>query len=219
MRNRLVLAIAVPMALLAADKNVGPAQAGNDLVELSGQAVIGREHVKDLLGVDPGFDMIAVEIEFKPKTDEGLTIARDDFTLISRNDGQKSIAMHPSQIAGSGTLVVSSRAPGVAGGIGSPRRGPIWGGLPGTGDRPRRLGGDEDIPAGVADGETRSAITDSKESSPVLDALKAKELAQTKTTQPVSGLLYFTLDGKHKLKDLELMYKSPEGVLTLDFQK
>ena len=42
---------------------------------------------------------------------------------------------------------------------------------------------------------------------------------QSKVTQPVSGLLYFTLDGKHKLKDLELMYKSPEGVLTLDFQK
>ena len=62
--------------------------------------------------------------------------------------------------------------------------------------------------------------TGSKEQdNPLLAVLKKKALPQIETNEPVSGLLYFFLEGKHKLKDLELMYKSPSGRLILDFEK
>jgi hypothetical protein len=55
---------------------------------------------------------------------------------------------------------------------------------------------------------------------PVMEVLRAKVLPQKETTEPVSGLLYFFLEGKHKLKQLELLYKSPTGrQMILDFEK
>jgi hypothetical protein len=31
-------------------------------------------------------------------------------------------------------------------------------------------------------------------------------------------LLYFALDGKHKAKDMALQYKTPSGLLTVEFR-
>jgi hypothetical protein len=181
--------------------------------------VITRAEVTKVLGVDPGVDLIAVDMKLMPKVEGKLAVTRDDFILISRKDGQRSQAMHPSQIAGSGVMIVSSRAPGAVGGIGQQRQGPIWGGMPGTGGRPRRLGGDQDV-GQVDPGETRASITDTKEKdNPVLLALKQKELPEAEIAEPATGLLYFLFEGKHKLKDLELMYKGPGGNLMLDFEK
>jgi hypothetical protein len=59
----------------------------------------------------------------------------------------------------------------------------------------------------------------SKEDNPLLEILKAKILPEKKTQEAVKGQLYFLLDGKHKLKDLELMYKNSGGRLILDFLK
>jgi hypothetical protein len=47
--------------------------------------------------------------------------------------------------------------------------------------------------------------------------LKEKILPEKETDAPVSGLLYFPME-KQKLKDLELIYKTPEGKLTLRFK-
>lgn len=212
--------LCLAVTLLAADKQSEPAKAGNELADIAGTALVGREPVKSALGIDPDVEMIAIEVRLRPKTDVSLAIRRDDFLLISRKDGQRSTAMHPSQIAGSGSLSVQTRAPGASGGMVGPRRGPIWGGMPGTGDRPRRIGGDNDIPSGIADGETRATISESKAAdSPLLSALRQKELPQTSTADPLSGMLYFIFEGKHKLKDLELTWKTSAGNLILDFQK
>ena len=61
--------------------------------------------------------------------------------------------------------------------------------------------------------------TKAKEDNPLLEVLKAKILPEKKTQETVKGQLYFLLDGKHKLKDLELMYKNTGGRLILDFLK
>jgi hypothetical protein len=91
--------------------------------------------------------------------------------------------------------------------------------MPGTSGRPQRIGGDNDI-ASVSDAETRAQIGDAKEKdNPVLAALKEKELPQGELAEPASGLLYFIFEGKHKLKDFELMYKSKGETLILDFEK
>ena len=215
---RVAVAFFLALAAYAADKKIEPAKAGNDNIELSGLAFIGRAEATKALGIDPGVDLIVVDMKLMPKDDTKVAVSRDDFTLISRKDGQRSQGMHPSQIAGSGVMVVSSRAPGASGGI-AQQRGPIWGGMPGTGGRPTRLGGDRDV-SGVDPGETKASITDTKEKdNPVLAALKQKELPQAETAEPATGLLYFLFEGKHKLKDLELMYKGPGGNLMLDFAK
>lgn len=216
-RVAVVFFLALPLA--AADKKIEPAKAGNDNIDLSGLAFVNRADVTKALGIDPGVDLIVIDMRLMPKNETKLAVSRDDFTLISRKDGQRSQGMHPSQIAGSGVMVVSSRAAGASGGIVQQQRGPIWGGMPGTGGRPRRLGGDNDVSA-IDPGETRASITDTKEKdNPVLAALKQKELPQAEIAEPAAGLLYFLFEGKHKLKDLELMYKGPGGNLMLDFEK
>jgi hypothetical protein len=206
-------------AAAAADKKAGPARAGNDQVDVTAAAILTRQEVTRALGVDPGLDLIVVEMRVKPKSDTKVTLSRDDFTMISRRDGQRSQAMHPSQIAGSGVMVVSSRGPGAGGGMVGPRMGPVWGGMPGTSGRPQRIGGDNDV-SSVSEAETRAELGDTKsKDNPLLQALKQKELVQGETSDEASGLLYFVFEGKHKLKDLELMYKTPDGTLTLDFEK
>jgi hypothetical protein len=53
---------------------------------------------------------------------------------------------------------------------------------------------------------------------PLLTALKAKVLPEKETTEPLSGLLYFYLEGKQKPKDLELRYQGSAGKLALRFK-
>ena len=53
---------------------------------------------------------------------------------------------------------------------------------------------------------------------PILAALKSKELTYGKTMTPVKGLLYFSLDGKHKLKDLEVWYRGPAGKFVISYK-
>jgi hypothetical protein len=206
--------------VLAADKPVQPVQSGNDVVDVEGFATVNRAEVTAALGHDPGFDLVLVRVTIAPKGENKVRVWLDDFTLISRKDGQRSQPLAPAQIAGRGSMVVTStgvRSSGV--GIGR-NRGPIWGGIPGTGTRPRRAGGDQDV-AESAPNETKATVNDGsgEANNPLLAVLKEKQLVEAEISEASSGYLYFLLDGKHKLKDLELMYKSTEGRLILDFVK
>ena len=51
----------------------------------------------------------------------------------------------------------------------------------------------------------------------LLEALKGKELPTKESVEPVEGYLYFALDGKHKLKNLEVLYRGAAGKLTMSF--
>ena len=53
---------------------------------------------------------------------------------------------------------------------------------------------------------------------PLLAILKEKVLPEKEITEPVTGLLYFQIEGKLKPKDLELYYKTPGGKLTVRFR-
>ena len=208
-----------PASGLGADRKIEPVKVRNDAAEVTGSVILGTEAVKAALGVDPAADLVIVQLKVRPIADSGFNINRDDFILISRSDGQKCPALHPSQIAGGASLKVQSTGPGAQGGIMSPRRGPVWGGIPGTGDRPRRMGGDNDV-AAVTEAETKTTVNDSTEKdNPVMSALKAKELQQGQTPDAVSGFLYFILEGKQKLKNLDLLIRTSAGNLLLDFQK
>ncbi len=204
---------------IAADKVVKPAQSGNQLVEISGTVVNDKAGVAAALGMSADVDLVVVEIKIVPKGDNKLAVNHDDFTLISRKDGQRSAPLSPSQIAGKGALMVTSTGPSGGSGMQTGNRGPIWGGMPGTGGRPRRMGGD-----GEATGEGSPAQADAKvitadKENPLLTVLKAKLLKEGETLDPVTGQLYFLLEGKHKPKDLDLLYRTAEGRLELDFIK
>jgi hypothetical protein len=78
-----------------------------------------------------------------------------------------------------------------------------------------------DLPTiGISPGGSQASIGtpgDAREN-PLLAVLKEKVLAEKEITAPLSGLLYFLLEGKHKPKNLELMYKGPAGRLSLRFK-
>ena len=97
-------------------------------------------------------------------------------------------------------------------------RGPVWGGYPGG--RPGRLGGDGGAIGNTANTTAQSsAHSGSKDAEdPLLATLKAKVLPETSASKPVSGLLYFLMEGKHKTKQLEVIYKGPAGRLSLRFK-
>jgi hypothetical protein len=96
----------------------------------------------------------------------------------------------------------------------------VWGGIGGA---PRRLpgsGGGLGNSGGVEGGTAEAKMDPEKgaKENPMLEILKQKILPEGKITQPAEGLLYFTLSGKLKPKDVSLLYKGPAGRLTMDFK-
>ena len=187
------------IAVLAsgAPKKPLPGQAGNDDIELTATVLLDRDEIHQALGEDLGADYVVVRMKASPKGDKPLRISPDDFTLVSRKNGDRSSSLTPTQIAGKGALVVKSAT------LSDGQHG--LGASPGT----ARLS----APTSV------SVVEDGKPSEgPLLDALKAKMMADRETQEPLEGLLYFTMDGKLKPKDLSLLYKGPAGRLVLDFK-
>lgn len=204
-----------------AEKLIGPVSSEDEYVVVTGSALVDKAAITKTLGRDPEMDLVIVDIKVAPRGENKFAVNLDDFVLISRKDGQRSQPLAPSQIAGKGALVVSQGGRGGGGGLVNGSRGPIWGGMPGTGTRPRRIGGDDEVATSSGGAETKTTITAgaNEKDNPLLGILKEKILPQRETSEPVAGLLYFYLEGKHKLKDLELMYTTPAGRLMLDFQK
>jgi hypothetical protein len=211
-----VLALA---AAAAAGKAPPAGKASNERVELEAVLYADKAAVRNLVGAE--LDGVAiVQLSVKPRGEEPLKVTLDDFTLRSDQDGQRSQPFAPSQIAGDAALVVASGSTG-RGGIVGQDNGPIWGGGPGTGGRPRRLPGSGGT-VGTAGGEeaVQASIeaTDRSKDNPLLAKLKEKMLAARETAEPLAGLLYFSLEGKHKPKDLELVYRGPAGKLSIRFR-
>ena len=95
--------------------------------------------------------------------------------------------------------------------------------MPGTGGRPRQLPGNGTSVGSSAATPDRHNRADPEEQSgehAAAGRIEDKDAAdQENPTRRISGLLYFPLDGKHKMKDLELLYSGPAGRLELDFKR
>jgi hypothetical protein len=220
MRLRAIFLLSGLLALMAADKTPPVAQAGNDQLGITAVLYPDKEAVRQVLGSDLGGFFIVIRVELTPKGGQALKVNWDDFLLRSYKDGQKSEPFAPSQIAGRGALVISKTYSG--GGAVSEDRGPIWGGIPGTGTSPTRLPGMNPPVTGTAasqEGAEAAATTGAKDKeNPLLATLTQKVLPQKETREPLAGLLYFSLEGKHKPKDLELQYRGAAGKLILHFR-
>jgi hypothetical protein len=201
---RKVIFFAIVATLMGGERKQLPGQAGNDDIDLEASVIMGHDEIVSAVGSDIGEGYILVKMKAIPKGDAPIRIGPDDFTMISRKDGQRSTALSPSEIAGKGALVVKRgnsddrksgwSAMGAGGGLGS---------SPGTVQR--------DVIKGTQ-------IDDNAKETPALAALTGKILPDKETKTPVEGLLYFSISGKVKLKDLAVQYKGPAGRLTMEFE-
>ncbi len=218
MKRIAVLSLAAALVALAAPPKAPPSgKSVNEKLAISATVYADKSAVKELLGAELQ-DVCVVEVRIAVKGQDPVKIHPDDFLLRSFKDGQKSGPFAPSQIAGSAALVVSS---GGGGGtfIGRGSDGPIWGGTPGTGTRPERIGGDDTGIGNVGGTEVRATMDSGKDrENPLLAKLKERMLPARETTGPLSGLLYFSLEGKHKPKDLRLEYNGAGGKLGIEFK-
>ena len=195
--------------LLAGKKVISPnTSAGNEQVDIVATLFMTEEEVSQKIGADPGKGIALLEVRVIPKTDQPVQVSPDDFILLAHDDGERSKPFDPSQIAGQGALVVSSSTDK------SKKQTSGFGGFGGM------IGGGSGSSPGNSKGTTLSTKMDTKSqgNDRLLEALKAKQFPQKESIEPVEGYLYFPLDGKHKLKNMAVLYRGPAGRLDLEFQ-
>ena len=170
-----------------------------------------------------GFDgeVILVELRVRPLYGSNVTLQRDHFMIRARNNNDTSPAVTPDRIAGSAVLELGAKRSTSSGSVfADDPNAPIWSGIPGTGGRPRRLGGPPSVLGGGTSGEGQQTVEQRRRSdNPVLDRLLGMELPLEAHEQPVSGYLYFEIPAKIKRKHLELSYDGPLGEFLVEFKK
>jgi hypothetical protein len=186
----LIAVVFVAMVLSGADIKSLPNQAGNGNIDLSGTVFIDSKDIQQLVGAPMDAGYIVVRIKVEPRMLQAIRISADDFSLVSRKDGERSDALVPSQIGGPANLILKSKT--------------SYSGSPGV----------SSTAVNVAPAETQKAPSEN----PLIKILESKMLRDTETKEPVEGLLYFLMQGKNKAKDLGLLYKGPAGRLSMDFK-
>src|SRR5579875_3360154 len=194
-------------SILASKKVISPeTSASNEKIDIIATISLSEEEVTRKLGADPGNGIVLLDVRVIPKTDKPVQVSPDDFILLAHDDGERSKPFEPSEIAGQGALVVSDNGTAVKKVGSSIGFGGIMGG------------------SGSSPGNSRAVSLSSKMdpksqgNAKLLEVLKAKELPAKESAEPVEGYLYFPLDGKHKLKNLAVLYRGPAGRLNLEFE-
>jgi hypothetical protein len=83
--------------------------------------------------------------------------------------------------------------------------------MPGSGNGIGNMGG--------TPGDLKTQTNDKdRGNSALLAAIKAKQLPDTTTVDELSGYLLFPLDGKHKVKNMALLYRGQAGHIDLEFE-
>ncbi|MDQ6678084.1 MAG: hypothetical protein M3Z09_12390 [Acidobacteriota bacterium] len=195
-------------ALLAAKTQIrtGDGESSNASASLEATIYADPESVRQAVGDDLGNHYIVVRVKLSPKSGK-LPVQLDDFLLKTDKDGERSHPFAPTQIAGQGALVVSQTVTG-GGGSHAEDPDPRW-----------RMG----MPGGGGFGNAASTIgakakmqQDEKEN-PLVHTLAGKMLPEKETGETVTGLLYFPME-KQRVKDLELIYTTPSGKLSVRFR-
>lgn len=198
-------------ALVATKKVVSPTQsASNDNADLSVVLTTAEPEVAQKIGADPGPGIVLVEVHFTNRMDHPVSLSPDDFILLAHDDGERNHPFSPAEIAGKGALVLKTTTSATDA---TNRRTTVTGlggiFMPGAG-----AGNHSNTTKGV-DGQMddKKAGNDA-----LLTALKAKQLPDKEVKDTADGYLYFGLDGKHKLKNLALLYRGRAGNITIEFE-
>jgi hypothetical protein len=200
------ITIFTAVSLFAEKKVVSPTtSASNDQIDVVATISLNEEEIAQKIGADPGQGVALLDVRVTPKTDKPVQLAPEDFILLAYDDGERSKPFEPAELAGDGALVVKTSPNGkVSRTSGFGGLGPI-----GMGSGP-----------GVKKSDTLNSKMDttSEGGKRLLEHLKAKQFPRKETADPVEGYLYFPLDGKHKLKNLAVLYRGEAGKLRLVFQ-
>lgn len=165
-------------------------------------------------------EVILIEVRVRPLYGSKIFLRRDDFLVRARNNNETSPAQTPNRIAGSAVLDLSAEKKTSAPDLFADDTGPIWGGAPGTGSRPRRLGGPPDhIGSSTASQELITAKQRSAADSSGAARLQLLELPLELEDDPGAGYLYFEMPAKTKRKHLELSYDGNLGEFLIEFKK
>ena len=212
-----ILVLATSPSFGSNKKVISPeTSAGNEEMDLVATIFMTQEEATKELGMDPGPDIAILKVRIIPKTDKPVQVATDDFILLAHNDGERSKPFTPHEIAGQGALIVTNTADqkqtkkektSASSGLGG-----IMLGGGGGGNGMASPGNPKEV-------KLATKIDDKAPGNPkLLAALQAKQLPDKETSEPLEGLLYFRLVGKHKLKDMAVLYRGPAGKLNHDFE-
>jgi|RhiMethySRZTD1v2_1073278.scaffolds.fasta_scaffold79758_2 hypothetical protein len=211
--KRLIFIFTAALLLHAADKKKTTVTSKGENEDLILTVTVANlpADVKEMVGDDLGGNFIVADVKVEPKYTKEVIVDRDDFQLRTDKDGEKSKPFTGSQIAGSGSLIIS-RTSGT-----NEARSPGWSTMGG----PMVLGGGGGgIGAGSSvdtSGRTATMQNDEKVN-PLKKLLDSRILPNGKTEKPVSGLLYFPME-KQKMKDLEVTFGGRENRITLRFKQ
>ncbi len=206
--------------LPGADKPPPVTEASNQNLAIRATLYKQPDQIRDLLGQKLEKGIVVVKVTVTPRGGKPLELDHDDFLLRSDKDGEKSEPYDPGQIAGDTVLTVIYSDEG--GGAMAQQNGPVWGGmgggmpgrLPGSG--PGSMGNATSVET-ASDAHVDNRTDDSHNK--LLAILRDKILPEGEITKPVTGLLYFPLEGKHKYKQLWLHYVGDAGRLDLHFKR
>jgi hypothetical protein len=195
----------------AAKKTTAAARGENEDVILNVTIYIDSAAVKEALGDDLAGHYIVAQVKVEPRYTKEIIIDRDDFVLRTDKDGDRTKPMAPSQIAGSGGLVLT-RADGPSGQGAERSRGWSIGGM-GMG------GGGVGAGGGPANTGVKASAekSDKDKENPLKKLLEAKVLPEKKIEEPVTGFLFFPMENQ-KMKDLELVYGGKENRIRIRFK-
>jgi hypothetical protein len=208
----LIALVLTSLPAFAAKKVISPeTSAGNEDLDLIATIFLTHDEATQKLGMDPGPDIAILQVRVIPKTDKTVQVAADDFILLAHNDGERNKPFTPAEIAGQGAIIVTNTADQKQT---KAQKTTATGGLGGI-----MLGGGGSSPGNSKAVALGTKVDDKKPGDPkLLEALKAKQFPDKETNEPVEGLLYFRLSGKHKLKDMAVLYRGPAGKLDLEFE-
>jgi hypothetical protein len=207
----IIFASALAFGAAKTKKITGAARGENQDLILNVTIYADVESVKNVVGDDLGGHFIVAEVKVEPKYGKEIVIDRDDFALRTDKNGEKSRPMAPSQIAGRGSLVVTrTNGPG---GLGAePTRGWSLGGI-GMGS-----GGGVGAGGGAGPSGAQAKMEQGEKENPLKKVLDEKVLPEKKVEEPVTGLLFFPMEGQ-KLKDLEMIFGAKENRIGMRFKE
>jgi hypothetical protein len=190
-------------------------------MEVKARLVRDQQEIVQLLGDDLDGEFILVEVDLKPLYGAKIELNRDDFLMRSYRNNDTSVAQSPDRIGGGSELVLGKAETLTVGiysqtGVGIP-----VGGAPGTGTRPRRIGGDETLSGGGVKSTERPEVSqrDREGGEDLLSVLQSRELPTGEVDDIVHGYLYFQLSPKEKPKHLTLNYDGEVGKFQIHFGK
>jgi len=213
--SKTVLLFLGSIALLNAKKVTAPTVSeGNDKVEVQATISLDEQEIAQKLGADPGQGIVLLQVRVASKTGDPIHVSPDDFILLAHDDGERSKPFDdPAEIAGQGALVLHTSE-------GEKEKQKKTSIMAGLGPIGAGSGGGASSPGNPRNEKITSVKMDDKAqgNNTLLEALKAKQLAITDSVKPVEGFLYFPLQGKHKLKNMAVLYRGAGGKLNLEFQ-